>query len=261
MKLPKQFWLAMVLLLILIAAGCGGAQDSESGGEDGGGGQEAASPVDPATAGAINGKVNFTGTAPDPQPILMDAEPVCMEKHPDGVASEAVVVNGNNTLKNVFVYVKDGLPDGMEFPTPSSEVVLDQTGCVYVPHVFGMQVNQDMVIRNSDGILHNIHPVPQVNRPYNLGQPVAMDSTKTFDKVEMYIPIGCDVHEWMSAYVSVLDHPYFATTGDDGTFSLPNLPPGTYTVVAWHEEYGEQTMSVTVGEQETKEIEFSFAGN
>jgi len=262
MKKMNLLWIAMALLLALAAASCGGGDGGGkapvTGGE--GGAPEAASPVDAATAATISGKVNFTGTAPEPEQILMDAEPVCLDKHTGGVTSEAVVVNSNNTLKNVFVYVKDGLGD-LEFPVPQEPVVLDQNGCVYSPHVFGIQVNQEMIIRNSDGILHNIHPMPDVNRPYNLGQPVEMDSSKKFDKAELYIPIKCDVHDWMLAYVSVLDHPYFSTSGDDGTFSLPNLPPGTYTVVAWHETYGEQEMSVTVGDSETKEIEFTFAGN
>ena len=263
MKQPKWILIMFALMLIIMSAGCGGGEEGApvTGGKGDGGAQEAASPVDPATAATITGTVNFTGTAPEPEPILMDAEPVCMDKHGNGVFSEAVVVNSNNTLKNVFVYVKEGLPADMEFPTPQEAVLLDQEGCVYVPHVFGMMVGQDLVIKNSDGILHNINPMPSVNRPYNVGQPVEMETTKTFDKAEMYIPIECDVHDWMSAYVNVLEHPYYSTTGDDGTFSLPNLPPGTYTIIAWHETYGEQTMEVTVGDKETKDVSFEFAAN
>lgn len=260
MKQFKLYWISITMLFALVITSCGGGGSAPvTGGDQGSGTQEAAGPVDAATAATISGKANFTGTAPEPKPILMDSEPTCQEKHPDGAFSEEVVVNSNNTLKNVFVYVKDGLGD-LKFPTPQEPVVLDQSGCQYVPHVFGMQVNQTLIIRNSDGILHNIHPVPTINRAFNLGQPVKMDSPKKFDKPEMFIHIGCDVHEWMSAYVSVLAHPYYITTGDDGSFTLQNLPPGTYTVAAWHEKYGEKTTSVTVGEKETKEIEFSFEG-
>lgn len=260
MKRHRFFWITMVWLLALLLAGCGGGgEEAAPGGEGADGEAEVVSPVDPATAATISGQVLFTGTAPEPEPILMDAELVCQEKHPEGVFTETVVVNDNGALQNVFVYVKEGLGD-LRFPVPQEGVVLDQEGCRYIPHVLGVQVGQDLIIRNSDGILHNIHPMPTTNRAFNLGQPVEMDSVQTFDEVEFYIPIECDVHDWMRGYLSVLDHPYFATTGEDGTFSLPNLPPGAYTIVAWHELYGEQTMEVTVGESETAEAEFTFEG-
>lgn len=261
MKQGRFFWIMVICIVALMAAGCGGGEEEAASG--GGGeteaGEEMASPVDPATAATVSGKVSFTGTAPDPEPILMDAESVCQEQYPDGAFTETVVVNDNGTLQNVFVYVKDGLGD-LQFPVPSEGVVLDQRGCRYIPHVFGVQVGQDLIIRNSDGILHNIHTMPEVNKSINFGQPVELDTTKTIDEVEVMIPIECDVHDWMLGYVGALDHPYFATTGADGTFSLPDLPPGTYTVEAWHELYGTQTMEVTVGDSETAEIEFTFEG-
>lgn len=262
MKLWRIFWIAMAwLLLLALVAGCGGGDD-EGGGEGASesGGEEIASPVDSATAATISGKVLFTGTAPEPEPISMEAESICQEQYPDGAFTETVLANDNGTLKNVFVYVKEGLGD-LKFPVPQEPVILDQKGCRYIPHVFGVQVDQELIIRNSDGILHNIHPMPATNRPFNLGQPKAMDSSKKFSQVEMFIPIECDVHDWMIGYVSVLDHPYFATTGDDGSFELPNLPPGDYVIEAWHEQYGAQTMNVTVGESESTTIEFTFAGS
>jgi hypothetical protein len=248
------------LLLLLLVAGCGGGESAGAPGGGGGGGEEIASPVDPATAGKITGKVMFEGTAPEAELIDMEAEPTCQELYPDGAFTEKVVVNDNGTLQNVFVYVKEGLGD-LKFPVPQEGVVLDQQGCRYRPHVFGVQVEQELIIRNSDGFLHNIHPMPTVNRAFNVGQPVKMDTTKSFSKVEVMIPIECDVHDWMSGYAGVLDHPYFAVTGGDGTFSLPNLPPGTYTLEAWHEEYGTQTMSVTVGEKESATADFTFKGS
>ena len=261
MQLYKLFVALVAIVVFIAACGGGGAPTAPpaGGSEPAGGGEEVKSPVDPATAGAITGKVQFTGTAPEPQPILMDSEPTCQEQYPDGAFTETVVVNDNGTLRNVFVYVKEGLGD-LKFPVSKEGVVLDQQGCRYRPHVFGVQAKQDLIIRNSDGILHNIHPMPTTNRPFNLGQPVIMNTTRQFDKAEVMIPIECDVHEWMKGYAGVLDHPYFAATGADGTFSLPNLPPGSYTLVAWHELYGEQTMQVTVGEKETKEVEFTFEG-
>jgi len=263
MKLGKLLWITMVWLLLLgLLAGCGGSgDDASAGGGDGGGGssEEIASPVDPATAATISGKVLFSGAAPEPEPISMEAESTCQEQYPDGAFTETVLANDNGTLKNVFVYVKEGLGD-LQFPVPQEPIVLDQKGCRYIPHVFGVQVDQELIIRNSDGILHNIHPVPTTNRPFNVGQPVAMDTSRKFSQVETFIPIECDVHDWMIGYVSVLDHPYFATTGDDGSFELPNLPPGDYVIEAWHELYGTQMMNVTVGDSESASIEFTFEG-
>jgi hypothetical protein len=252
------FRVLSVIALFALLAACGGGQATQDGGQTNGG-PTATSPVDPATAATVSGQVLFTGAAPEPEPILMDAEPECQAQYPNGATTEDVLVN-NGKLENVFVYVKSGLGD-MKFSAPSEPVVLDQKGCRYQPHVLGVQVGQEFIIRNSDGILHNIHPVPKVNQGFNVGQPVNMDTKKTFDKVEVMIPIECDVHDWMSGYLGVLDHPYFAVSGADGSFSLANLPPGTYTLEAWHERYGTQTMEVTVGASETKTVEFSFSGS
>ncbi len=259
MKLRRFFGITFVGLFLFVAACGGGGQTGGATEPAGGGGTEVASPVDPATAGSISGKVLFTGTAPEAELINMESEPDCQAQYSEGPFTETVVVNADSTLQNVFVYVKEGL-SGMTFPVPQESALLDQQGCRYHPHVFGVRAGQELIIRNSDGILHNIHPMPEINRAFNLGQPVKMDSPKTFDKVEVMIPIECDVHDWMSGYAGVLDHPYFAVTGSDGSFSLPDLPPGTYTIEAWHEVYGPQTMSVTVGEKEAKTIEFTFTG-
>ena len=254
----RRFLLMMVILLLVAA--CGGDDKEEETAAPASSGEEVAAVVDAATAGAITGKVLFEGTPPEPQLIQMDAEPVCQEQYTEGPFSEEVVVNDNGTLRYVFVYVKEGLGD-LKFPTPKDPVVLDQKGCRYIPHVLGLQTNQPLIIRNSDPVLHNIHPTPKNNRGFNLGQPKqGLEATKTFSKPEVMIPVGCDVHGWMSAYIGVLDHPYFAVTGADGSFELPNLPPGEYVIEAWHEKYGTQTMTVTIGEKETKTIEFTFQG-
>ena len=259
MQPRKLSLLALIGVFVFIAACGGGGGDGGGGGggDGGGGGPQSTSAVDPATAATISGKVLFTGTPASPAPIAMTDEQTCQDKYPDGAFTEAELVNADGTLPNVFVYVKTGL-ESLTFPVPTTSVVLDQEGCRYHPHVFGIQAGQELIIRNSDGILHNIHPMPTVNRAFNLGQPVAMDSKKTFDKAEVMIPIECDVHDWMKGYLGVLAHPYFATTGSDGAFSLPNLPPGTYTIEAWTELYDTQTMDVTVAASETKAIEFSF---
>jgi hypothetical protein len=226
-----------------------------------GGGGEAVTTIDPATAGKITGKVVFTGTAPEPELIDMEAEPTCQELYPDGAFTENVVVNDNGTLANVFVYVKSGL-EGKTFATPGEPVLLDQQACRYRPHVLGVQTNQPLLIRNSDDLLHNIHPRPKNSRPFNIGQPrKGMETEKSFPAAEVMIPVGCDVHNWMSAYIGVLVHPYFAVTESDGSFELPNLPPGDYMVEAWHEEYGTQEMKVTVGEKQSATVVFIFKGS
>lgn len=249
----------MLILVCLLMAACGGGGD-ENGGENGDGGGEAATEIDPATAGSIAGTVNFTGTAPEPELIQMDAEPTCMEQYEEGPFTQSVVVNDNGTLANVFVYVKTGLED-MTFSTPSEPVVLDQGGCRYHPHVLGIQTDQTLLIRNSDDVLHNIHPEPTNSRSFNVSQPnQGMETERTFPAAEIMVPVGCDVHSWMTAYIGVVDHPYFAVTGSDGSFELPNLPPGDYEIEAWHELYGTQTMNVTVGESEAATADFSFEG-
>lgn len=265
--------LGLTLLLLLGLAACGGGTESGTtpAGEaaESGAGEEAAppagevaeSPVDPATAGTVSGKVSFSGTPPENEPIDMSGEPDCAAQYADSPAQETVLVNSDGTLQNAFVYVKSGLGD-LTFPVPSEPVVLDQSGCRYHPHVLGIQVGQPLEIVNSDPVLHNIHPQPTENRAFNVSQPTqGMKSTKTFTKPEVMIPVGCDVHDWMSAHIGVLEHPYFAVTGEDGSFSLPNLPPGDYTLVVWHEQFGEQEEQVTVGPSETKTADFSYAGS
>jgi plastocyanin len=160
----------------------------------------------------------------------------------------------------VFVYVKAGL-EGKKFPAPSTPVEITQQGCEYHPHVFGIQVGQKLLIKNEDPTLHNIHARATVNSEFNVGQPnKGMSTTKSFDKVEVMLPFRCDVHNWMNAFAGVLDHPYYAVTGDDGSFKIANLPPGTYTLVAWQEKLGTQTATITVAAKDTKEAAFTFKG-
>jgi plastocyanin len=171
---------------------------------------------------------------------------------------ETVMVGSGGALQNVFVYVKDGLGN-LRFPVPARPIVLDQKGCHYVPHVLGVQVGQSVEILNSDNTLHNVHAVPKANQEFNMGQPLpGIKHTHQFSTREVMVPFKCDVHPWMQAWVGVLDHPYFAVTGADGSFSLQGLPPGTYTIEAWHESLGTQTQSVTIGEKESKDVQFSF---
>lgn len=210
-----------------------------------------------AHAALLTGKALLEGQAAAPEKIKADADPKCKAMHPDGLASDSVIVNANGTLKNVFVYVKEGLA-GKTFETPKESVVFDQKGCQYSPKVFGIQTNQTLEILNSDDTLHNVHALPTQSQAFNLGMPIkGMKLKKTFTKPEVMVKIKCEVHPWMGAYAGVLDHPFFGVTGDDGTAAIKDLPPGQYVLEAWHEKYGAQTQSVTVTE-ENQEIEFKF---
>ena len=247
---------APIVVALLALAGCGGGEagDAASGGGDA---APMASPVDAATAGHVSAAVTFSGTAPMMAEIDMASEATCAAKHTTTPMEESFVADAGGGLANVFVYVKEGL-ESLQFPTPTSAVVLDQDGCLYQPHVLGLQVDQDLTIRNSDGLLHNINATPTENRGFNRSQPVVMDTNQSFPLAEVMIPVRCDVHGWMNAYIGIVDHPYFGVSGEDGSVSLAGLPPGDYVVEAWHERFGTTTTNVTVTTGETAEISFDF---
>jgi hypothetical protein len=219
----------------------------------------AAAPVS-ADAATLTGLVKFEGAAPKMNNIQMSADPYCQSQHGGAPATEEdAVVGPAGELANVFVYIKDIKGN---FPTPTTPVTIDQKGCQYHPHVNAVMVDQPLAIRNDDATLHNIHALPTANSQFNEGQPVqGMVSTKKLDKVEMTpFKIKCDVHGWMKSYMAVMPHPFYAVSETNGTFTIPNLPPGQYTVVAWHEKYGQQEQKVTVGAKESKALSFTFKG-
>jgi len=206
--------------------------------------------------GNIKGSIAFKGTTPDPRKIQMGSDPVCEQKAQGATFEDMLVKDGK--LANVFVYVKSGLPENT-FPAPSTEVVLDQVGCRYVPHVFGLQTNQTLKILNSDATAHNVHPVPKNNREWNENQyPSAPPLTKKFAEPDLLIPIKCNQHSWMKAYAGVLRHPFFAVSGADGSFAITGLPPGEYEVEAWHEKLGTKVGKVTVKEKADVDLAFEF---
>ena len=204
--------LAFCLIVTALALGLGSAQAADT--------------------ASISGKVAFDGDAPKMKKIKMDADPKCAEMHADTPATgQEVVVNGNGTLRWVFVYVKSGLPAGKTYEPPKEPVELDQKGCAYEPHVFGMMAKQPLKIKNTDPTLHNIHAMPTKSKEFNIGQPnQGMETLRTFAEPEIMVHFKCDVHPWMSAYVGVMSNPFYSTTGDDGTFSTKGLPAGTYLV-------------------------------
>jgi Carboxypeptidase regulatory-like domain len=210
--------------------------------------------IDAATAGGVNGVVSFKGSAPKLPLLDMTQDPGCPTQPQ---LSDAIAVK-NGKLANVFVYVKDGLPPG-KFAVPSEPVVLDQKGCRYIPHVLGVMAGQPLKILNSDTADHNIHDLPRNNQEWNQSQmPTDPPIMKAFVHPEMMIPLQCNQHPWMRAYVSVLPHPYFAVSAADGSFQIKNLPPGEYTLVAVHEKFGEQNIKIKVEPKTSAKADFSF---
>lgn len=204
--------------------------------------------VDPAHAGTIKGTIQFTGKKPAPKMIDMSEDPACVEAHKTKAYDESLVVNSKGGVANAFVYIDKGL-EGKTFETPTTNVVVDQRGCWFRPRVMGIQVNQPMQVVNSDQVTHNIHPMAEVNREWNHSQgPGDEPITRRFTKPEVMIKVKCNIHSWMHAYIGVLDHPYYAVSGEDGSFTIPNLPPGTYTLAIWQEKLGTQKQQITVSE-------------
>jgi len=211
-------------------------------------------------SGSLSGRVNFQGKAPKKKTLKMDADPVCGSSHKQPPYRQSFIINDEGYLKNVMVYLKNVKYSG---GVPSEPAVLDQKGCIYVPHVFGMMAGQELLIKNSDATLHNIHSMPKVNKEFNFAMPKVVKKKKsTFAKSEpdpFYIK--CDVHPWMKTWVLVSDHPYYAVSDENGNFSIDNIPPGTYEVVCWQEKFGSKraiTSTITIGDGETtKDFVFS----
>jgi plastocyanin len=216
--------------------------------------------VDPATAAAVTVAVNFEGAPPATVMMRLDGDPRCVAEIGAGErADESILLGNGQALQNVFVYIKDEI-SGHSFPIPTEPVLLDQDKCRYTPRVLGVRVGQPLAIRNSDPLLHNVRADGKINQPFNMSTPLeGVSFNRTFATREVMVDFKCDVHAWMRAFVGVLEHPYFGTTGQDGRVSLNNLPPGTYTIEAWHELLGVKTQQVTVGAKESKEVAFAFA--
>lgn len=211
--------------------------------------------------GTITGKVNFTGTASPNRLIQMGADPNCLKINAGKkVYQEVVVVNPNKTLKNVFVHIKSGL-EGKTFSPPKEPALIDQQGCIYHPRVTGVMLGQTLRVKNSDPTLHNVHAWSQKGNSFNVAQPVqGMTNDFQLKAEEVMLQIKCDVHPWMIGYVGVVPHPFFAVTGDEGTFTIQNVPPGKYVLQAWHEKYGALTQNVEVKAGVTVTVEFTYTG-
>jgi plastocyanin len=218
--------------------------------------------VDRNTSAAIRGRVVFKGPRPARLALRIDEDPACQKLNRGRLLDESVLVKSGGALANVFVYVKTGL-EGKKFapPPPGEIVTIDQKSCRFDPHVLGVRVGQTLRITNSDPVTHNIHPQPTQNREWNQSQePGAAALERKFVRPEIMMRVKCNVHAWMRAYVSAMDHPYFAVTGEDGSFEIAGLPPGDYAIEARHEKLGQQEVAATLVPSETKAVDFVFTG-
>ncbi len=214
-----------------------------------------------ATGGsaAVKGTIQYEGKVPKLSPLQMAADPACAAKHKEPAQPEVLVLGPANALANVLVRVKSGLP-AKTWPAPPTPAVFDQNGCTYKPHVLGVMAGQKLKVLNSDGLLHNVHALPKVNKEFNLAMPANLkEKEHVFDKPEDPFRIKCDVHPWMGAFIAVLPHPFFAVTGKDGAFAISGLPAGTYEIEAWHEKLPAQKQSVTLKDGETTALELTFS--
>lgn len=259
-----KIWITAGVACALTLAGCGGgdkpATKADAGAAPAAAGGGAATP-DMENGATVTGKVAFDGTAPVMKTLDMSAVPACTAAHKTPAKSEEVVVNSNGTLKNAFVWIKSGLPADKTWQVPTTAVPFTQEGCMYQPHVVAVMAGQNLDIKNADPTNHNIHPMPATNAEFNQSQPPnAPDVEHNFPREEVMVPVKCNIHPWMRAYIGVVNHPFFAVTGDDGTYSIKGLPPGTYTIEVWHEKYGTQDQTITVGAKESKAQDFTIKG-
>lgn len=243
-------WNALAVLAAAVAALALGAGAARIAGSNAAAARRAAQ-----NSAEISGKVSFTGTAPKRAPLDMSQDQVCAGEHSEPVLSPDGAVNSNGTLPNVFLYIEH-VPGN--FPKPPA-ATLDQKGCMYDPHVLGVMVGQELDVVSSDPTTHNVHFMSKINKAWNQTQePGAPPLVHKFTRPEIMIPIHCNHHPWMSAYLGVVSNPFFAVTGDEGTFSIKGLPPGDYTLRAWTKDFGAQEQRVTVRSGETATANFTF---
>ena len=213
----------------------------------------------PKTA-TFKGLVTLKGDPPKMRPLIqIKGNADCATLHDSLPVSQQVVVRDGGKLVNAFVYVTRGL-EGQTFEKATEKKVFDQKACVYSPHALGLQVGQPLEIMNSDATLHNVHMFPKKNKEVNRGQPKqGMTFTQTFRRAEAKpFKVKCDVHPWMNAWIGVFDHPYYAVTGENGSFELPKIAAGTYTLTTWHEKLGQKNQQITIADGETKEVSFEY---
>jgi len=209
-----------------------------------------------AGAGGITGKVTLEGQLLKAKTINMSSEPGCAKLYSTPPTTEDVVVGPGGGLKNVVVYVSAGAPK--QTGPAAQPVSVTQKGCRFAPHVVAMQVNQEVRVINEDATTHNIHPLPTINREWNKAQPPGTPPLQETFAREEFISVKCNIHSWMHSYFVVLKTPYYFVSNENGAFTLERLPPGKYTLSAWHEVYGKQSQEVIISGDETQAVNFTF---
>jgi plastocyanin len=251
--------LAAAVLLAISLIGCSGNNSRQSSDEAPPAANPGAQPVDKATTGSITGVINLEGTPPRAKNINMAAVPACAKQHEVPATTEEVVLGDNGALQNVVVYLKGDF-SRYSFPTSTDPLKVDQKGCQYEPHVVALMTGEPLDVSNADGVSHNVNATAKLNRGWNQTQaPGAVSQSHQFSREEVAIAVSCNIHRWMRFYIAVIDNPYFQVTDKDGTFILKDVPPGTYTLTAWHELYGtkEQVIMVTPNKQQTVTMTFT----
>jgi len=245
--------------MALLGAGCSGSKPSEPAAKSGTAPKVEYFHVDAATAGKLRGRIVYEGPKPTRRVIPMESDIKCNQEHAGNPAyDEPVKVGKDGGLANAFVYIQTGL-EGKKFEPVAQPVILDQRGCMFVPKALGIQAGQALELRNSDQVSHNVHPVPKNNREWSESQaPGTPDVQHKFARTEVMVPVKCNIHQWMHAYIGVVEHPYFAITGPDGSFDLSNVPPGDYTLAVWHEKLGDQTKQVHLAASANEAVDFTY---
>ena len=243
--------LLSVVLCVVLCSACGEKEPPKAARQP--------TPLDLSTAATISGQVRFAGAVPEQTVLQLGGWSECAAQHPGGRPYAGDILVNDGKLQNAVVYVKEGLGDRV-FAVPTEPVTIDQKGCVFLPRIAAVQVDQPLRFLNSDPTAHNVHGLPKNSPQWNFSLGVKGASrTISVDKPEAMIEIKCDVHPWMRAYLGVFDHPYFALSGADGSFALKDLPPGEYTIEAWHERFGTRSQKVSLGAKETTDIVFTFS--
>ncbi len=255
----RSGWLKVCALVALVGLALGRLPAPTAHGADAQpkGSSAVASPV----AGAkLSGRVVYRGTPPARRVINMTKDPKCIALHGGKpVLDEDLLVGEDGGIKNVFVRVQRGAPK-RDYPLPDKPAELNQQGCMFRPRVQGVRVGQKLLVKNGDTVTHNVRSFPVLNPAFNFGQPPDTDPReRVFEKAEREVEIQCDFHLWMHAYVFVMDHPFYAVSADDGSYAIAGLPPGEYTLEAWHEKLGKQRQKVTVGDKDVADVTFTFS--